>query len=264
MIEIIRPHPAARPQLAVFDFDGTLSLVRSGWQQIMADLMLEELGQAPPHEPPADRERAVRHFIAHSTGQPTLGQMAWLTAEVARRGGAAATPEEYKRRFEQRLRVRIDRRIAGLSRGAAPEALLVPGARELLGALRRLDLPLALISGTDREDVLREASLLQIAGYFDGRIYGPGPHSPSFSKPAAIAQLLDEYGAPGAALLGFGDGPVETAAVCAVGGLAIGVALDEARGAGLDLAKRAALIAAGAGIIVAHFGEHARLVDTIF
>ncbi|HEX9439453.1 MAG TPA: hypothetical protein VF909_07225, partial [Roseiflexaceae bacterium] len=66
------------------------------------------------------------------------------------------------------------------------------------------------------------------------------------------------------ALVGFGDGPVETIATRAAGGLPVGVALDEAHGTALDPAKRTALIAAGAGIIIPHFGEHARLVELIF
>jgi phosphoglycolate phosphatase len=265
MIEIIRQHSSTHPRLVVFDFDGTLSLVRSGWQQIMGDLMVETLLQAPRDQAPPELRRAVDHFIAISTGQPTVEQMAWLTTEVERHGGAAESPAEYKRRFEVRLRERIDRRLGELHRDArAPDALLVPGARALLDALRQREVPLALISGTDRDAVVQEAGALRIADYFGTQIYGPGPHDPGFSKPATIARLLAECKLPGAALAGFGDGPVETAAARAAGGLAVGVALDEAHGSRLDWQKRNALIAAGADIIVPHFGEYARLVEHIF
>ncbi len=265
MIEIIHPSPAVRPRLAMFDFDGTLSLVRSGWQELMRELMVEMLLGAPQPEAPAELEHAATQFIAHSTGLPTLGQMAWLADEIERRGGAAASAVEYKRRFEERLRERIERRLAGQRRGAQPpDALLVPGARALLEALRRRGMALALVSGTDRDAVIYEAGALGIAEYFGTRIYGPGPHDPGFAKPSAIAQLLSEEGLPGTALVGFGDGPVETTATRAAGGLPVGVALDEAHGTALDPAKRTALIAAGAGIIIPHFGEHARLVELIF
>ena len=265
MIEIIRLHPAALPRLAVFDFDGTLSLVRSGWQQIMGDLMVETLLQARCNEAPPQLRRIVDHFIVGSTGQPTVEQMAWLAAEVERCGGAAESPAEYKRRFEMRLQERIEGRLGELRHGArAPDTLLVPGARALLDGLRRREVPLALISGTDRDAVVQEAGALRIAGYFGDRIYGPGPHDPGFSKPTMMARLLSECELPGAALVGFGDGPVETAATRAAGGLAVGVALDEAHGSRLDPHKRTALIAAGADIIVPHFGVYARLVEIIF
>ncbi len=257
MIEIIRPHPATHPRLAVFDFDGTLSLVRSGWQQVMSDLMVEALLQAPRHETPLKLRRATNDYIARSTGQPTIEQMAWLATAVERRGGGAP--------FEARLRERIDRRLDELRRDEQlPDALLVPGARALLEALRLRELPLALISGTDRDAVVHEAGALRIADYFDDRIYGPGPHDPEFSKPTAIARLLSEHGRPGAALVAFGDGPAETAATRAVGGLAVGVALDETHGFRLDPQKRAALIAVGADMIIPHFEEYERLVELIF
>jgi phosphoglycolate phosphatase-like HAD superfamily hydrolase len=265
MIEIIRPDPIVRPRLVVFDFDGTLSLVRSGWQELMRDLMVEVLLGAPRPEVSAELEQAAIQFIAESTGQPTLGQMAWLVDEVERRGGTAASAADYKRRFEERLRERIERRLAGQRRAAQPpDTLLVPGARALLEALRRRGVALALVSGTDRDAVIYEAGALEIVEYFGTRIYAPGPHDPGFAKLSAIAQLLSEEGLPGTALVGFGDGPVETTATRAAGGLPVGVALDEAHGTALDPAKRTALIAAGAGIIIPHFGEHARLVELIF
>src|SRR5262249_30309408 len=121
----------------------------------------------------------------------------------------------------------------------------------------------ALISGTDRDAVVQEASVLRIAGYFDDRIYGPGLHDPGFSKPATIARLLSECELPGAALVGIGDWPVEYAATRAVGGLAVGVSLDEAHGSTLDQRKRDMLIAAGADLIIPHFGEYEHLVEII-
>ena len=50
MLEIIagRPQrPQAAPHYAVLDFDGTLSLIREGWQQIMIPYFAEELAATP-------------------------------------------------------------------------------------------------------------------------------------------------------------------------------------------------------------------------
>ncbi len=244
----------------MFDFDGTLSLIRSGWQQVMSDLMVETLAQTPLPETPAKLRRAANDYIARSTGQPTIDQMAWLAAAVERRGGAAVSAAEYKRRFDAGMHDRIDERLSSLRTGTRePDALLVPDARALLDELQQRSIPMALISGTDRNHLYQETSALQITTYFGEHIYGPGEHDPAFSKPKAIAGLLTEYGIPGTALVAFGDGPAETAATHAVEGLAIGVALDEEHGLRLDPHKRAALIEAGASMIIPHFGEYTQL-----
>ena len=44
MIEPIRPQAtAAHARVALFDFDGTLSLIRSGWVDVMVPMMVEIL-----------------------------------------------------------------------------------------------------------------------------------------------------------------------------------------------------------------------------
>jgi hypothetical protein len=55
VLEILRPNPApGRLRFAVFDFDGTLSLLRTGWQRVMADLMVEALQATPRAEAEAE------------------------------------------------------------------------------------------------------------------------------------------------------------------------------------------------------------------
>jgi phosphoglycolate phosphatase len=50
-LEILRPNPyPGRLREAVFDFDGTLSLLRAGWQRVMADQMLAALLATPRAE----------------------------------------------------------------------------------------------------------------------------------------------------------------------------------------------------------------------
>ena len=44
MVEAIHPGASAPDaRIAVFDFDGTLSLIRAGWMDIMVPMMLETL-----------------------------------------------------------------------------------------------------------------------------------------------------------------------------------------------------------------------------
>jgi phosphoglycolate phosphatase-like HAD superfamily hydrolase len=224
--------------------------VRSGWQQVMAGMMLDELAA---HGVTRDSTLAARvaQAIADTTGRPTVEQMAWLATEVARHGGAAAHPEAYKARYLAALGETVAGRLAQLQRGElADDALLVPGSRVLLQRLRAAGVRLALVSGTDREAVVAEATALGIAGMFDLGIFAPSHAMAGFAKQDVMAALLAQEGVPGAALLAIGDGPVEIAAARALGGVAVGVAFDEERGAGLDAARRALLIAAGADVIV--------------
>ena len=47
-LEVMRPRGAHREfRYAVFDFDGTLSLIREGWQGIMIPYFASELAAAP-------------------------------------------------------------------------------------------------------------------------------------------------------------------------------------------------------------------------
>ena len=43
-LEIVRPGAdASQARVVLFDFDGTLSLIRAGWVDVMVPMMLEEL-----------------------------------------------------------------------------------------------------------------------------------------------------------------------------------------------------------------------------
>lgn len=257
---------APRPAIThvLFDFDGTLSLVRSGWQAVMRAMFLEALEPLTPDEPPLALAQQAEAAIDRLTGQATLVQMAWLAEQVAARGGQADPPAAYKARFAARLAGLVVARLEALRTGElSPDQLLVPGARALLEGLRERGVRLALASGTDRAEVLAEAQALGVAGFFGERIYGPGRHAPGFSKRAAIDMLLAEAGLPGGRLLALGDGPVEIADARAVGGVAVGVAFDEARRAGVDPLKRARLIAAGADLIVDDFQQHDDLLEIV-
>ncbi len=262
MIEIIHHPPGAPIRAALLDFDGTLSLVRSGWQRVMRALMLETLPAG--NESGAALAAEVEAAIHRLTGQATIHQMEWLATEVGRRGGNPEPAETYRRRYAERLAVHVAHRLAALECGdLAADALLVPGARALLQALRARGVLLILASGTDRDEVLREARALKIAGYFGVHVYGPGTHDPAFSKRAVIAWVLSHQCLAGPELLVIGDGPVEIAEAHAVGAVAVGVAFDEERGTGLDAFRRERLIAAGADLIVPDFVEYERLLALV-
>jgi len=262
VIELLRPNaPRGRLRSALFDFDGTLSLVREGWQGVMIPMMVEILAQTPQHEGENELRAIVTEFVERLTGEQTIYQMIQLTEEVARRGGRPEAPMAYKRRYHDRLWERIQGRVAALKEGrVAPDEMLVPGARAFLEALGARGIVCYLASGTDEPYVRDEATALGIAGFFAG-IYGARDDYLRATKKAVIEHILRAHDLRGDEMAAFGDGYVEIDNVKSVGGLAIGVASNEAERRGVNAWKRERLIRAGADVIVPDFREHEELVS---
>jgi phosphoglycolate phosphatase-like HAD superfamily hydrolase len=218
----------------------------------MTALFIEHLG--------AENRDLVRDAIWRGNGRPTIFQMEWLAGELRRRGAPAAEPEEYHAEYRRRLATLIEQRLAG-----DRERLLVHGARALLEALRARGLLLHLVSGTEEDAVRREAELLGIAHFFDGRIHGATEDSPPNLKQQVIGGILRDHSLPGNALLAFGDGEVETRCVREVGGLPVAVASDEAHnGSGnVDAEKRARLLAAGALVVIPDYRDADAILETL-
>jgi phosphoglycolate phosphatase-like HAD superfamily hydrolase len=265
VIEIVRDHfERGHIRFAVFDFDGTLSLIREGWQSVMVSMMMDELLKTPAHE----SEPQVRHFVVdlvtRTTGQMTDRQMELLAEQVARRGGQPANPSDYKQDFLDRLSGRINQRVAAIQAGrTSPDDWLVPGARAMLEALCVRGVQCHLVSGTDEERVREEATTLQIASYFYS-IRGAHKDPVSFSKRQFLQALAIEHQLQGPELVALGDGITEIEETKRVGGIAVGVASNEATRVGLNEHKRDLLIKAGADIIVPDFREHQDLAAYLF
>ncbi len=262
-IEIIRRlDRRGPPRHVLFDFDGTLSLIRQGWIDVMAPMMVEVLQGAGANEPPEVLDRLVREFIMELTGKQTIYQMIRLADEVRRRGGTPEDPLDYKAVYHQRLMGRIAGRREALRLGQAkPAEMLVPYSIELLGALQQRGVTLYVASGTDEQYVIEEVRLLGLDRYFGPHVYGALDDYKSFSKAMVIQRILEKNRVPGESLLGFGDGYVEIQNVKAVGGTAVAVASDEARRSGLpDPWKRDRLIGAGADLVIPDYRDFRPLV----
>ena len=244
---------------ALFDFDGTLSLIREGWQQIMRPMMVEWLRETPRHEDDAELERVVLEFVTRLTGKQTIYQMIQLAEEIAKRGGQPLAPLAYKQMYLERLWERIkDRRAALENRRVPPEEWLVPGARGILEGLRARGVRCYLASGSDLAGVHAEVEALQLHGYF-AYVGGALDDYKKFSKQMVIAKIMAENHLSGREFVAFGDGFVEIEEAKRVNGLAVGVASNEATRTGCDEWKRVRLIEAGADVIVPDFREHEEL-----
>lgn len=255
VIEIVRRDAsAAEAKVVIFDFDGTLSLIRSGWVEVMVPMCVEELAKLGTGESHAQLVALVEEFVWRLTGKETIYQMMALADAIRERGGRPAEPLAYKRMYLERLEGRIGGRLADLrQRRAVPETYLVPGARGLLEWLAAAGLQLYLASGTDDANVKEEAALLDVARYFGDRIFGAQDDLQSFSKALLVKQILSRASFRAKELLVFGDGFVEIEEVKNAGGAAVGVATAEPDCLMVDEWKRQRLIRAGADFIIPNF-----------
>lgn len=265
MVETIHPASAAGAKVAIFDFDGTVSLIRAGWMRIMTSMMLEVLGELQTGESREQLQTVIEDFIWRFTGKDTLYQMIALADAVRERGGTPLDATVYKNRFLELLHEVTSKRMEALRTGqCAPDEYLVPGTRALLEALRARGLKLYLASGTDELCVREESRLLDIARYFDGGIYGAREDPEAFSKRLLIEQIVAAPEVTGSQILGFGDGNVEIEEVKLVGGVTVGVATDEPQCVATDPWKRRKLIGAGADYIVGHYRDTEALLRALF
>jgi phosphoglycolate phosphatase-like HAD superfamily hydrolase len=264
---IFQPSFAPRPGIShvLFDFDGTLSLIRQGWPEVMVPMFTEVL-PALPGETLADRGRLAFEDIMRLNGKQTIYQMMQLAARIQERGGEAREPLWYKHEYLRRLDLRIKDRVEGLRQGTIQaDDLLVHGARRLLENLKERGLPVYLASGTDEIFVKQEAELLGLTPYFGRKIYGAQDDYKTFSKKMVIERIIRENGIRGEQLLSFGDGYVEIENTREAGGLAVAVASDEANnGSGrMDEWKRERLSGVGADVVIPDFRDAASLLELI-
>jgi len=261
------PGFSARPQIShvLLDFDGTLSLIREGWPEVMLPMFVEML-PAIPGETEEARRRLLLDDIMRLNGKQTIYQMMQLAERIRERGGQPQEPLCYKAEYLRRLNERIHSRIEAIREQRLDrDDFLVYGARSLLENLRRRDLRLYLASGTDEIFVKEEAELLDLTRYFENHIYGAQDNYKTFSKKMVIERILRENKISGDQLLAFGDGYVEIENTKEAGGLAVAVASDEAHnGSGrMDAWKRQRLLGVGADVVIPDFRDAEALLACI-
>ena len=265
-LEILHPNAsAAAARVGLFDFDGTLSLIRAGWFDVMVPMMVEVLAGLGTGESERELTSIVAEYVGRLTGRQTIYQMIEFADQIRSRGGSSKDPLEYKHIYLDLLMEKIRHRREALRAGRTdPDEMMVPGSRRLLDALKGRGMTLYLASGTDQPFMREEARLLQIDSYFQGGMHGALDDYKKFSKKILVEWIIRESDFRGCEFLGVGDGFVEIEAVKTVGGHAVGVATDEPDCVEVDPVKRARLAAVGADWIVPNFNAHNELMAAMF
>lgn len=265
--------PLGHIKYVIFDHDGTISTLREGWPEVMEDVMLRcilgpEFETADASTVEHVRTR-VREFIDMTTGIQTIVQMQQLAEMVQELG---FVPQDqildkfgYKRIYNDALMQVVSKRIRRIEQGELHASdFTIKGVVEFIEMLHQNGLVLYMASGTDHEDVLKEAETLGYAHLFNGGIYGAVGDVTKFSKRLLIENIIQEHHLNGPELAVFGDGPVELQECRKYNGIAIGVASDELRRFGLNTEKRQRLIKAGAQLVIPDYSQHHHLFRMLF
>ena len=274
-IEIIAAESATGNfRYALFDHDGTISTLREGWEKIMEPMMLESiLGNRLRDIEELSYERIlkqVRTFIEKTTGIQTITQMAGLVKLVRDNGYVPEkdilTPEGYKALYNSRLLEMVKKRTARIESGdLSPEDYTMKGSISYLEYLRERGITVFLGSGTDQEDVRKEAELMGYASYFNGGIYGSVGNPDEDPKRMVIRKILKDLGPDSVSgLICFGDGPVELRETKKRGGYCVGLVSNEVKRHGINPDKRTRLVSAGADILIPDFSYTRELEEILF
>lgn len=258
----------ARPAIeyAVFDHDGTISVLREGWEVVMEACMIDAITGGKDCDDIERIRTRCREFITKSTGIQTIQQMAMLVDIVRREG---LVPEEkildakrYKAIYNDALMAHIEQRLRDVSEGRTPvEDATIAGSVKLLRILSEAGVKIWLASGTDIDDVKHEASLLGYAECFTGGIFGSVGDMKNDPKRQVLRNILATEGVDMHKTVIFGDGPVEMREARENGALAFGVLSDEKRRSGWNEAKRKRLVGAGADILVPDFSQYEQIAQ---
>lgn len=262
-VEIIKPVKAVKIKAAIFDFDGTISTLRYGWEEIMAPLFYRMINGGGKDDPELREE--ISRYIDESTGIQTVFQMRRLVEWVK---GYGKNPDalgewEYKDIYNKELLNGVNKKIAGLESGVlSSDDYVIAGSREFLNGLKERGVRLFVASGTDDKDVRNECGILGFAAYFD-KVCGAPERRADCSKEAILRELIHSGGFRPDELAVFGDGRVEITLAAEAGAAAIGLATNEKDRRGVNPVKREKLIKAGANIIAGDFLKAKELFNAL-
>ena len=236
---------------AMIDHDGTLSLLRKGWQPIMHAFWQEIYQVIFPAK--MLEETQLNSLTTSTTGMPTLRQMEIFKDKYLQGAsiglGKYADPVFLKNEFVKRLEEVVNKRKAEiLADSSKAGGYRLPDSLKLLNFLTSRGIHLHLASGTDERSVLLDTELLGYSQFFGENIWGA--RELDWDAKEAVLSEWKEKGAKSGQVMVIGDGPREIEAALTSAVLRIGVVMDEENPLKPDMNKAQSLIEAGANGLV--------------
>lgn len=259
------------PKVAIFDHDGTISTLRQGWEAVMEQSMLTAIAGEAYSSLSSKELQSLREdihaFIDRTTGIQTIEQMHYLVDLVHHYGYVpkknVLTAVQYKELYNKELLAMVDKKVNEIRAGRLDATdVTIKGSIDFLRFLSSHGTELYLASGTDVDDVKREAALLGYAEYFEDRIVGSVGDVSNDPKRLVIKQIIEtRLKGVGESCVVFGDGPVEMREAKRHGLLAVGLLSDEVRRYGLNMKKRNRLVLGGADLLIPDFSHASSLSE---
>ena len=199
-------------------------------------------------------------MIESTTGIQTIIQMHHLQDMVKSFGHVhekdILTPQEYKNIYNEKLLEMVSERIKLFKRGLLDlHDVTLKGVLQFLEILKKKNVKIYLASGTDQEDVRKEAAVLGYANFFNGGIFGSVGNISQDPKRVVIENIVTNL--PGnikpEECYVFGDGPVEMREAAKRDFTRIGLVSDEKQRFGINHEKRSRLILGGAQALIPDF-----------
>jgi len=260
------------PKVCIFDHDGTISVLREGWEEIMLETMIEVIaGEKYNSLSKEDLKKITdqsKSLIEKTTGVQTIIQMQELVKLIDLNNYVKKEDIldawDYKKIYNDKLLKKVAKRREKLANEQLNiDDVTIKGAVNSLIKLRNANTKTYLASGTDVEDVIEEAKALGYAQFFTGGINGSEGDVSLDPKRKVIQNLISDIENKNEIKINecvvFGDGPVEMREAKKHGLIAIGILSDETRRWGKNLSKRERLILAGADILIDDFSSFSKL-----
>ena len=257
---------APRPEIShvLFDFDGTLSLIRQGWPEVMVPMFVEALPRLPGEtEDDVRAAGARRHHAAQRQADD-------LSDDPARRADPRARrPSPTSRSGTSTSTCGGWKRTSAPAPPGSPSGAIRPTScwstapgrcwSTCATAAFRSTWPAAPTNPPSSARPNCSTSPATSAATSTG----PSTTTSSFPRRWSSTASCSEHGITGRQLLSFGDGYVEIENTKQVGGLAVAVASDEAHnGSGrVDEWKRQRLLGVGADAVIPDFRDAIPFVD---
>ena len=229
----------------VLDFDGTISTLRYGWEDVMRDMMVDYLGE--------EYRKEILEYVENSAGLQTIFQMKWLKDKAQALFGNSKDAWEYKDDYNKRLMLAVNKKIELIKNDKAKtEDYLIAGSVDFLKKAKNLGLKLHIASGTDEVDVKNEAALLGVSKLVDS-ISGAPYRQENCSKENVLQDLIEKERLHDAEVCVIGHGRVEIALGVKMKARTLGLATDEAKRRGINPIKQRRLELADAEAIAGDF-----------
>lgn len=264
LVEKLKEFGRVKRQYAVFDWDGTVSRLREGWQNLMLGIFMGVLCQAKlKKDDMKSTMEECMESIDDLTGKPTYSQMVDLANRAAALGATPRYALDYKKAYTTMLDRQVLNRLELLHEGKAEvDDFLVPGSREFLRLLYHKGVEIFVATGSDETPVIHELEELGIMQYCTAVKGCHDKKAGEDPKYKVIKDLIEETKARKGEIFTCGDGFVEVG-LGAENGLAIGVNTKDDNYFKMNQNKFEKLIKAGADVMVNNFLEYETLANFI-